>query len=60
MKKIIFNAIVIIIFYVMIVTTESIVQNQLVLWDESYIHLLIIMTITLTLLFIFDNKKIDK
>lgn len=57
MKKIIFNAIVIIIFYVMIVTTESIVQNQLVLWDESYIHLLIIMTITLTLLFIFDNKK---
>lgn len=56
MKKIIFNAVVIIVFYVMIVITESITQNQLVLWDESYVHLLIIMGMTLIVLSL-SNKK---
>ena len=57
MKKIGFYISGFIIFYIVTVIIKSFTQKTLVLWNESYIHLLIIMTITLTLLFIFDNNK---
>lgn len=57
MKKITFNFLALILFYVMVVITESIIQNRLVLWNDRYVHLLIIMTMTLIILSLSDKKK---